>query len=308
MGSSPVCAYPSMERNKSRMSMEDFRHFVGKTKEYLVKKGRSLKIDLTPIVGDPFADNYLFQRLEYLQQVGATRISFVTNAIGMSPAKVDRLLDFQLGYPGRLKMSVSIGGFDRETYHKAFGVDSFDRVTSNLTYLVSRKKEIQHGLPILINPRCHPDRMNGPFYETLLKYAKEGWVEFADVLTEYGNWGGKIDEQAVRNLGLSLAPKPTRFSGPCSKLFFHGVVITNDGTVNACACRDVEVTLPLGNLRDSSLEDILTGTKRRALIDNMMEGRFPDFCSKCSEYKSIFNPTTSFYKQHLKPGACSSTK
>jgi hypothetical protein len=83
-------------------------------------------------------------------------------------------------------------------------------------------------------------------------------------------------------------------------MFHHGVVVSTEGEVNACACRDVELTLPIGNIGgDRSLEDVLGGQERRVLIQDFMDGRIPKFCRSCSEYQSVFDPTTKFFKKYV---------
>ncbi|MGB3557061.1 MAG: radical SAM protein, partial [Geitlerinemataceae cyanobacterium] len=55
------CAYPQMERPKQIMPIEDFRRAID---EYVEMGGKHVAI--TPIVGDPFVDPHIFDRLDDL--------------------------------------------------------------------------------------------------------------------------------------------------------------------------------------------------------------------------------------------------
>ena len=101
------CAYPQMERRKSTLPMADFERVVD---EYVAMGGRH--VSLTPIVGDPFVDRFLFERLDYLARIPAiASFHLFTNAILMTPETGARLI----GYGARLTLGISLGGVDAET-------------------------------------------------------------------------------------------------------------------------------------------------------------------------------------------------
>ena len=61
-----------------------------------------------------------------------------------------------------------------------------------------------------------------------------------------------------------------------------------DGRVNACACRDVEATLIIGDLKKESMKDILAGPKLREYLLMHERGEFPEICKVCTRYESIY--------------------
>ncbi|MEZ6021815.1 MAG: radical SAM protein [Planctomycetota bacterium] len=84
------CAYPVMQRRKKVMPMEDFRAVID---DYVAMGGRA--VSLTPIVGDPFVDKFLFERLDDLYARPEIRqIGFYTNAILMDREKSRRLMAY----------------------------------------------------------------------------------------------------------------------------------------------------------------------------------------------------------------------
>jgi sulfatase maturation enzyme AslB (radical SAM superfamily) len=291
------CAYRVMERPKGVMGLSDFRRYV----DQIMAAGIRI-FDLTAIVGDPFTDRLVFDRLEILKAHQADTINLTTNAIAMQPDKVDDLVAFVRSFSGTVVIRVSFGGFDRNTYREIFQVDRFERVVRNLDYLIGKKTTLDlRSLDLELHVRCPLSRLRGETYQKFLEYESRGWLSIHRRLNRdlrYGNWGGKIPARDIESVGLKAAPTPKKFYGPCDLMFSGGVIVTMDGEVNACACRDVDVSLPIGNLNDMTFKDILRGKKRYELMISMMENRIPKFCRGCSEYRSIFSPDAEFYR-HL---------
>ena len=272
------CAYPRMERPKATMTMEVFRKAVD---EFLALGPG--EVDLTPIVGDPFVDPHLFERLDTLaSRPEATRFHFYTNAILLRPGWADRLM----GYGGRFWIFCSFGGFDRDTYRRVMGVDRFEQATANIRALVDAKRTARSAVRLQVNLRVPAGNEKGEFWEYLVRCRDEGLVGI-DGVKDYDNWGGKIDDGALREAGLAPKPLPVH-RGPCRRLL-TGPVILADGRVNACCCRDVEATLIVGDLKDRALGDILAGPDLKALIRRHERGDFPEICETCTKYQSIWS-------------------
>lgn len=278
------CAYPQMERPKVTMPMDTFRSVVD---QYL-KLGFH-EVDLTPIVGDPFVDKFLFERLDYLsarrERLG---FHFYTNAILMKPALMPRLA----AYGERLTIYCSFGGFDRETYHAIMGVDKFHEAVANIRDLIETKVRTGSRINIGVNLRVPVGTERGPFWEYLLGRQAAGVVRIHGV-EDYENWGGKITDDALRAVGLVPKPPAPR-EGVCYRLV-TGPTVLADGRVNACCCRDVEASLIIGDARKTPLIEIFSGPEIRALIDRHERGDFPDVCKTCTQYgplEPLFGRTT----------------
>jgi len=289
------CGYPKMERKKYITPLDKYKAYVDSCIEYGIRK-----ISFTPIVGDPFVDKYLFERLEYLIEKGVHSTSFITNGIAMTPEKTDRLF-LLIPKFRKFKISLSLGGFDSQTYAKAFGVDRFERVRSNLLYFLEERTKIPNpSFGITIQMRFAKQyHQSGILYDELQPYLDQK-VQLVDNVQYYGNWGGKVQKSDLDGIGLKAASLPRKFRGACDIMFWGGIVIAADGTVNACACHDTEVTLPIGNLNDNSLEEILKGKRRKQLVGEMMRGDIPQFCQGCTNYRSIYHPKSFFSTQVMK--------
>lgn len=281
------CAYPQMERPKQVMPLEDFKRTID---EYMQLGGKY--ISMTPIVGDPFVDPHLFQRLDYLYQHPQIEgFYFYTNAILMKPEVSEKLLT----YADKLQIYVSWGGFDRETYKAIMGVDRFERVSRNVEAFVEAKRRTNSPIGFTIALRCPEAKRVGDLWEKFCSYQRERLLKI-EYIESYDSWAGKVESENLKQLDLRPRLMPYK-RGACELLFTDPIVLANR-QINACACRDVEAELIVGDLKDSSLSDIFTGDKIGQLIERHEQGDFPDICKRCTWYVSIYNTRQS---KTLKP-------
>lgn len=276
------CAYPQMERKKQTMSMEDFRRIV---EEYVAMGGRH--VSLTPIVGDPFVDKHVFERLDLLMSLDAvTGISFYTNAILMTPEKCERLM----AYASKLHVHVSWGGFDRETWNTIMGVEKFEPARDAVLAFLDVKRRTGSKIPFTLALRCPDSNKHGPLWQTLDEARKAGLVEIAG-MPDYDSWAGLVQPEALVGAGLRPRRMPYK-RGACELLFTKPVVLAN-GDVNACACRDVEAELIVGNVNSEPLASIWAGPKIDAIIQAHERGEYPDVCRRCTYFVSVYNSRRS---------------
>ena len=271
------CAYPQMERPKQVMTMELFEKTIA---QYAAAGGGD--VDLTPIVGDPFADRFLFERLDALAALpGIRRFHFFTNAILMTPATHARLA----AYGERIFIYVSLGGFDRETYRRIMGVDRFDEAAANLRGLIETKRRTGSRLGIQVNLRVPPGSARGGFWDELVRARRDGLIAI-ESLEAFDSWAGKISESGLKAAGLKALAAPEKI-GPCHRLITSPVVLA-DGRVNACACRDVEASLIIGDLNRQTIGEALDSAELHALLERQARGDFPEVCRRCTYYASLY--------------------
>lgn len=276
------CAYPQMQRKKQTMSMEDFRRVV---QQYIEMGGRT--ISLTPIVGDPFVDKHIFERLDWLMGLeGITGISFYTNAILMDADKCERLM----AYVGKLHVHVSWGGFDAETWNTIMGVRKFEPARDAVLAFLEIKQRTGCEIPFTLALRCPESACHGPLWETLREHQRAGRVEIAG-MPDYDSWAGMIAPEALEQVGLRPRTMPYK-RGACELLFTKPVVLAS-GEVNACACRDVEAELIVGDLNQTPLSEIWAGSAIDDLIERHERGDYPDVCQRCTYFVSVYNSRRS---------------
>ncbi|MDJ0677037.1 MAG: glycosyltransferase [Calothrix sp. MO_167.B42] len=272
------CAYPQMERVKETMPMEEFQRIID---EYVAMGGKY--VSLTPIVGDPFIDSYFFDRLKYLDNIPEIKgFYFYTNGILMKP-KVSQQL---LSYGDKLSIYVSWGGFDRETYKSTMGVDYFELVRQNIEAFIDAKRQLGSATTFTIALRCPFSNCNGELWEKFHQWKREKLISWY-FIDGYDTWAGKVKAEDLRKVGLEPTPMPHK-RGACELLYMKPIILANS-KVNACACRDVEVELVIGDLKKEKLSDIWAGKEIDKIIERHERGDFPDVCKRCTWYTSIYN-------------------
>ncbi len=276
------CAYPQMERKKMVMSQELFERVV---RDYLAMGGQH--VSLTPIVGDPFVDRFLFERLDFLMAQSQVRgISFYTNAILMGAEKSERLM----AYASKLHVHVSWGGFDEATWNTIMGVKKFGQARDAVLAFLETKERTQSKIPFTLALRCPWPGVKNELQKKLEDYARRGLLEIAP-MEDYDSWAGKVTPEALGAVGLRPRVMPYK-RGACELLFTKPVVLA-DGRVNACACRDVEAELIVGNVNDEALSKIWAGSAISELIERHERGDYPDVCKRCTYFVSVYNSRKS---------------
>jgi Radical SAM superfamily/Iron-sulfur cluster-binding domain len=276
------CAYPQMERRKQTMSMEAFERVV---RQYVAMGGRH--VSLTPIVGDPFVDKHLFERLDLLMGLDAvTGISFYTNAILMTPEKSERLM----AYASKLHVHVSWGGFDKDTWDAIMGVRKFEEARDAVLAFLAIKERTGTPIRFTLALRCPDEACTGELWETLDACRAKGLVEIAG-MADYDSWAGQIAPEALERVGLRPRRMPYK-KGACELLFTKPVVLA-DGRVNACACRDVEAELIVGDVNATPLGEIWAGRGIDAIVEAHERGDYPEVCRRCTYFVSVYNSRKS---------------
>lgn len=276
------CAYPQMERRKQVMTRELFESVV---RDYLAMGGHH--VSLTPIVGDPFVDRFLFERLDFLMALPEVRgVSFYTNAILMDAAKCERLM----AYASKLHVHVSWGGYDEATWNTIMGVKKFAPARDAVLAFLEIKERTQSKIPFTLALRCPDPREKNELQRKIEACAKRGLVTIVP-MEDYDSWAGKITPEALGAVGLKPRVMPYK-RGACELLFTKPVVLA-DGRVNACACRDVEAELIVGNVHDEPLSKIWAGAGITDLIERHERGDYPDVCKRCTYFISVYNSRKS---------------
>ena len=288
------CPYPEMERPYKSMSMELFENTID---QYIEMGGKS--VGFTPIVGDPMLDKFFFERLEYLENKNEiTDVGFYTNGIALVPKKIDKLL---VERNFNLNINMSFGGYDSDSYFKVMGVDMFKVVKKNIIYLLEQFQKLNtRNIKIKIDYR-YPEEHRGDELSKLLEHCIQKNIISSDTLDGiFDTFGGNINQNQLDKAGMDFKihyghPKV----GPCAVLFWKPIVLA-DGKINACAERDLETELIVGDLEKQNLKDIIFGKKMVSLIKSFYNLKnLPKVCSKCTVYQSIYNPKSKVWSNSL---------
>ena len=225
------------------------------------------------------------------QHEGVRAYHFFTNFTVPSPAQVDALFALT-----KLKnVTISIYGHDEESFCRITQRPAtvYRRLVDNLVHLHERlaAARFEIGLGWRTLPGFVPDAAaSSDLHRIVMKIGSHDVGSFR-VTPTYDTWGGEIREEDVRDLGLQLADgRHVAKHGPCSRIF-HKLIVLADGRVNACACRDVNGTLVIGDVTREPLAQILSLDNPRyaKLISEQCDNRFRAVCRQCDAYRSVYD-------------------
>lgn len=289
------CAYFKKQAPKVTMSNEFFADCIGQAVELGFHH-----FDTTPCTGDVFMDKQLYSKLEFLDEhPDVESYQFFTNFTIPTEEKVNQLLDFK-----KLEqMTISVYGHDRDSFIAITQSTEkvYRRLVANLDRLLELLDRVQFDLRLAFRSSNKlPRRSESELLELIHRYKQAG-IDVSRALV-YNNWGGYITQDDVKGLDIDITGTEAIYKkGACTRLLTNVQVLAS-GIVNGCACRDVEATLKIGDLRKTPLADILS-TKNKVymqLISEQQNGDFRPICRSCDFYKSIYHKQSRCRKNHTK--------
>ena len=194
-------------------------------------------------------------------------------------------------------MHVSLYGHDKVSFIEITqkGHIAYKRLVANLEYLTAQLTK-------------YPDFKLKLGWRTSRKALKEAQNQGSDIINavqtlerhlgdtpnifEFNNWGGVIAPSDIIGLDLELNDGRHVVKDGLCVLTLSRTIVLADGRVNACACRDVEGSLVVGNVQQEPLSWILSykNPAYKDLLASHMDGRFPKVCQSCDFYQSVFLP------------------
>ena len=289
------CAYTKKSTPTVSMSYE---RFVEVVQQALALGYR--RFELTPCTGDVYMDRTLSAKLAFLEEhPQVTSYEFFTNFTIPKPETVQRLAGL-----GKLKhLTISVYGHDLESFVAISGGTPmlYKRLVRNLDTLLALGPDLPFKLAIgLRSTRKRPKEATSELMQMVERYRAAGheiWLSPG----VYNNWGGFISQSDVEGLDMQINSTEGAYKyGACEKLF-DSVQVLASGVVNACACRDVDATLQIGNVNTEKLADIVSPTNPRymAIIEQQQRGEFGAICKSCDFYKSIYHHRSHYRRDGI---------
>ena len=279
------CAYTKKSTPTVGMSYDDFLDVVRQALEIGYRR-----FELTPCTGDLFMDRSLMRKLDFLEtHPQVESYEFFTNLTIPKPETVRRLAALK-----KLKhMTVSVYGHDLASFVAITeGTPKlYERLKANLEALLAVKDEAKYELAIALRSSRTQPKGGKSDLLLLVDRFREAGIEIWIAPGVYNNWGGFISEADVEGLDMQINSTESVYKyGACEKLF-NSVQVTATGVVNACACRDVDATLQIGNVKTTPLADIVSSANPEymKIIEEQQRGEFRPICRSCDFYKSIYH-------------------
>lgn len=288
------CAYGKKLSPKVSMSNEIFSSSVNQATALGFKR-----FHLTPCTGDIFMDKHVFEKLAFLDQhpsVGGYH--FFTNLTIPTHDQLMRLMDHEkLDH-----LTISVYGHDEASFvaiaHSTPRI--YQRLLANLRTVLAHLGRWPFAVSIGFRSSFDVPTDDSSELMTLLGEFKRAGVKVHSSHGVYNNWGGYISQEDVAGLNMHILTTDLIYrSGACVKLF-DSIQIMATGVVNACACRDVDATLRIGDIQRKPLAQIVNAKNAEYLkiIQEQQEGNFRPVCKGCDYYRSIYHQPKSFRRNN----------
>lgn len=279
------------------MTMELFNDIIAQTLDM-----GFYRVWLTPMLGDVFADPCALEKFDRLEQAGRLRqFGFFTNFILPRTKTIETLAKYR-------KLSticISVYGHDSESFQLVTQKPKaqYDRLVRNLTLLARLAPEAIWQENLSFSFRT----VGGVTLDTLpeneltrpILALREQIGTEVEVAEQYDSWGGTITDADIAPIGRQLTDGRWIYKyGVCRKAL-SSVQIRADGRVHACACRDVDGSLIIGDLGNDKLETILSldNPRYRQIIESQNKGQFNANCTSCAAYDSIYDERAIAYER-----------
>ncbi|MGQ0524256.1 MAG: radical SAM/SPASM domain-containing protein [Betaproteobacteria bacterium] len=290
------CAYEKKAAPKVSMPNDLFFDCV----EQAVGLGYT-RFDLTPSTGDVFMDKRFFDKLAYLDaHPRVEEYSFFTNLTIPKPEVLARLLPLR-----KLRqVTISVYGHDLQSFIAITKSTEqmYRRLLGNLETFLTLKDRCRFDLAVGFRSTFNVPGDDASELLKLLGRYREAGISVRPSHGVYNNWGGYITQADVEGLDMHITSTELIYKfGACVKLF-DSVQVMASGAVNACACRDVDATLRIGDARKERLADIIStrNAEYMRIIDEQQAGKFRPVCAGCDFYKSIYHERSEYRRNGAK--------
>jgi MoaA/NifB/PqqE/SkfB family radical SAM enzyme len=284
------CAYEKKSSPKVSMPNDLFFDSIGQA----ITLGYT-RFDLTPSTGDVFMDKRVFEKFAWLDaRPEVEEYAFFTNLTIPKSDGIVKLVQLKK----LAQLTISIYGHDRESFIAITKSTElvYRRLIDNLESLLALKERWNFDVAIGFRSTFGvPQQDASELMKVLRRFEKAG-VPVRPSHGVYNNWGGYISQADVAGLDMHITSTQLTYKfGACAKLF-DSVQVMATGVVNACACRDVDATLRIGDARTSRLADIMSvkNAEYMRIIDEQQQGKFRQVCQSCDFYKSIYHQRSEY--------------
>ncbi len=256
---------------------------------------------LTPLTGEVLTDKTFVKKLLFMENHPKVKeYSFCTN---FTLADKD-IIDFLTTTKKLNTLFISIYGHSKDTFVSFSGSkeEFFRQLLKNLKYLLKKSgdKKFKIDLGIRTEADFDLEQCSNELCQTI-KTMRDKYHAIININKTFNNWGGHITNDDIKDLNITInKPLSVYKKGPCSLIFYKNIVLA-DGRINACACRDVDATMVIGDLKTQSFGEIysLDNDLYMDLIGKQQKNIFNPVCESCDFYRSILK-YHRVYKNHSK--------
>jgi MoaA/NifB/PqqE/SkfB family radical SAM enzyme len=226
-------------------------------------------------LGEPLLHPHAPELIALAKEVGVRQVGLSTNAVSLSGARAEAILDVGLD-----RLECSIDALDRDGFIAMRGRDHFEKVTANVRAFLAQKQARRLDKPV-----TSIQFMRTPALEAVLPAVVATWKpflgprDFIMTITPFP-FGGAVNVTVSPSTETGTHRRP-----PCPWLF-EMLVILQDGTVAMCNA-DWDGAIPLGNVLTATISEIWTGEEAERRRAAHLGGRFGEVgpCASCEDWR-----------------------
>lgn len=284
------CEKQFTQRKAVKMDIEFSRRIIT---EFISMGGRA--INFACMTNEPMLDEDLYGKIKHAyheaRRMGKPiKVIVITNGT---------LLNWNENYKkicesGLKLLRISMSSFNKADYDKTYRIDKYPDLLQGLLLLLKENRKRGYPMKIYISIRT------GRPLKDILKDRDFGlilpFIDFRSVIVDYTHTY-YVRDSRVESLFIDEMrkreniPEQQRIR-PCSSAY--DIIVTSEGKVRVCICHagpEFNSTgndeLVFGNLKEMSLQEALQSRKKAELNKLFNEGRMPEICRKCSQYRPM---------------------
>ena len=251
------------------MSQSNFELFVNKATDYGINH-----IQITPAVGEPFLDKNIKNKILFLENNDKIKYYMITTNLTQLKEKHLELIK----KCKKLYLTVSIYGYDRESYIKNTNRDRYDKFVLMFDKIgdIFLKKKTKSLLEL--NIRCEKN-FDENFPKTKMYYKIHRLLKNKNIAV---NTAEVYNTNRADNL-KDFEYVERKKNGICPFGPGDGGGVLPNGDFLFCAFNDLEQKGKVGNLLTQTLEEIYNSPLWLEVVNNQKNNIYEGICAKCSE-------------------------
>ena len=229
------CPRNDLSRGTGDMEFDLFKLVIKKIKE---KGANYLNLNR---FGESLTHPQFLKMLRYAKSKGIPNVGLVTNGQLLDHEMVENIVD-----AGIDRINISLDTLDREKYEKARKGAKLDNTINNLEYLIEYRNKVRKNKPVIA------------IFSVLVT---DDYEQMKTIFQTYVNRVNYIEFRPIANYGSSQHLKDlphikTKKENLLTCIQpWQRLNIFYNGDVNPC-CGDVDGELVIGNIKDSSIEEL----------------------------------------------------
>ncbi len=269
-----MCGWTAWRRNKGFMSMDLYRRVLAE-----MKSNNILRVNLTSPQGEPLLSPHALECIEIAIAEGF-EVHLNTNCTPLNDRKIERLSE--AAKSGRLSIQASFSGYDKRSHEAIYVGSKFEATSEKLRKLNAAMGRAGCARLLTVYGTIY-DREELTLHMDYL--ASLGFARTQISMGLPDNFAGIVAVGKKRGAKKIFSYKKEldyRSLRLCRMLAYY-MLVYDDGKVSACACRDSENVMEIGDITKESLLQIRNGPRFKEMLAAFMRrdiSKMP-LCSKC---------------------------